>query len=82
MHDALHRSQPYARALERFRGVQALEYAEQLVYVLHVEADSIIANEDYYLVWPLLPAPDFNFSLRAGSGKFHRIGNQVDQHQP
>ena len=67
MHDALHRSQPDARALERFRRVQPLEYAEQLIYVLHLETDSIVANEYDHPVRSVLLAPDFNFRLRAGS---------------
>jgi hypothetical protein len=86
MHDALHRSQPYARAFERFGRVKALEYPEQLIHIRHIESDSIIADEHYYLIGPLLlarlQAPDFDFGLRAGSRKFDGVCNQVDENKP
>ena len=61
MHDALNRGQPDARAFECLRRVQALEYAEQLIYIFHVEADAIIANEDHHLICRSAPRIRFRF---------------------
>src|SRR5690606_7558033 len=43
--DALHRGEANARAGEFVHAMQALEGAEQLVGVLHIEAGAIVAHE-------------------------------------
>src|SRR6202162_1126400 len=44
--DALHGSQSNACAFEIFGPVQTLKDAEQLVFILHVEADPVVSYED------------------------------------
>jgi len=41
MDDALNSSQSYSGAFKLFSKMQALKYAEQLIYILHVEARAI-----------------------------------------
>ncbi len=48
---------------KRLRRVEALEYAEQLVHVFHVKADSIVSNEHHDPILLLLRASDFDFRL-------------------
>src|SRR5439155_2902318 len=45
VHDALHRGEPHARALELGGRVEALERAEQLVGVRHVESRAVVPDE-------------------------------------
>src|SRR3989454_6337151 len=45
VHDALHRGESYARALELDGRVEALERAEQLLGVRHVEARAVVPDE-------------------------------------
>ena len=66
MHDALNRGQADAGALKRLRGVQALEHAEQLVHVFHLEADSVVSNEYHYAIRPLFPCIRFRFRPAGG----------------
>src|SRR5579859_6209979 len=46
LHDALHRGQAYSGAFEVFGAVHALENAEQLSGILHVESHTVVADED------------------------------------
>src|SRR5205807_236876 len=46
VNNALHRGQAYAGAFEIFAAMQALEHAEELIGMLHVEADAVIAHEN------------------------------------
>src|SRR5271166_2793982 len=81
MNNALNGSQPYTSTFKRVRRVKTLEYAEQLVYVFHIESDSIVPNEDHHLVF-LIFASDFDLGRRACAREFNRVRNQVDQRQP
>ena len=45
--DALYGRQPNPGALEVLGAMQPLEHAEQLVGVLHAEADAVVADEDH-----------------------------------
>ena len=49
MNDAAHVGEPDTGALEFVATVEPLEDAEQLVHVLHVEADAVVANEHHRL---------------------------------
>src|ERR1039458_2087090 len=44
--DALHRGQAHAGAFKLNGSVQSLEDPEELVHILHVEADAVVAHED------------------------------------
>ena len=75
--DALHQGQADAGALVIFHRMQALEDAKQLVGVLHVEADAVIADEiDGFAVLPL--AADFDAGRIALAGVLQRIAEQVE----
>src|ERR1700733_15283128 len=56
--------------------MQALENAEQFVFVLHVEADTVVGNADDHLpVYQLLT--DLDDGAVAGSGELESVGQQV-----
>jgi hypothetical protein len=81
MDDALNGSQSYSGAFKLFSKMQALKYAEQLVYILHVETRAIVPHEylDFILVSGHTANLDFGLSPQAR--EFDRIGNKVDNNQ-
>ena len=48
MNDALNGRQPDPGAFKFVSPVKALEYAEQLVYVFHIETDAVV-SDIYYI---------------------------------
>src|SRR5262249_40455002 len=70
--DALDRDEPDAAARELCFGMQALERHEQLVCVLHVEADAIVAHEVDRPVLAALHA-DRHTRLRRARGVFPSV---------
>ena len=61
MHNALDRGQTYSSSFKRLRWVETLEHAEEFIQILHVEADSIISNEYYYVILFLFRTSNFDF---------------------
>jgi len=73
-------SQSHACALEIVLTVKALEDAEQFVHVSHVEANTIIADEEHlFAVYPYLAHLDNSTFLAAG--ELDGVRQQVDKHQ-
>ena len=84
--DAAHVGQTDAGALEILGAVQALEDAEQLAHVFHVEADAVVGDADHPLGPPLvLPALGGDVDLgplplaRVLEGVAHQIGQCLEQ---
>src|SRR5918999_5773152 len=79
LHDALDRREPYAGALEVLRRVQALERAEELGRVGHVEPDPVVANV-------VDRAPVRDAELHDGVplllGELERVAQQVLERDP
>jgi hypothetical protein len=61
--------------------VQPLKYSEQLVNVLHAEADTVITDHEDDLPVFVLPI-NFNYSLGAWTSKLERIGQQILEDLP
>src|SRR5439155_6637748 len=80
--DALHICQTNAGALELLRLVQALENAKKFARILHIEADSVIANEDDLFHVALWLTANFNLRARTRSAVFQGVGDQVHHHLP
>src|SRR3989449_10318291 len=81
VHDALHRGEPHARALELRGRVEALERAEQLVGVRHVEPRAVVPDEAGALPVALVYA---ELDARAGvlPGVLPRVTEEVLEHPP
>jgi hypothetical protein len=62
--------------------MQALEHAEELIGILHIEADPVIPNEDDGFAVLSAGGSDFNFSPRAIACELNRVGQKIDQDQP
>ena len=69
-------------AFKSLRRMEALEYAEQFIYIFHIETDPIIPNEHDDLIRLLVRASDFDLGWRTGASEFYRIRNQVDEPEP
>src|SRR5437667_12841006 len=76
LNNALHRGQANARALEIFGAVKALEDAEQLIGILHAEADAIVANENGRIP-VFFHLADFDDGAETGTGEFKRVSHQI-----
>src|SRR3984957_9011722 len=74
--DALHRGQSNACALEIFGPMQPLKDAEQFVFILHVEADAIVANENDALAI-LQEMTDLDDRVLPRSCELKSVGNKV-----
>ena len=68
VNDALHRDQADARAFELICTVQSLEDSEQLVDVLHAEADSVVSNHEDPLPIIFFFVTDFDDRVRCRRG--------------
>jgi hypothetical protein len=77
----LYSSQPYASAFKRFLPVKTLEYAKQLMHVLHIKTDSIVSNEDDYLILSAVGATDLNLCFGARAREFNGVGEKIDQYK-
>ena len=69
---------PYIResdagAFELVRAMEPLKHAEQLVHILHVEADPIVANEHDGLAVRIARHADLNAGPRPRCRVLHRI---------
>src|SRR5437016_13683634 len=76
LNNALHRGQANARALEIFGAVKALEDAEQLIGILHAEADAIVANENGRIP-VFFHLADFNDGAGAGTSELKGVSHQI-----
>src|SRR4029077_5543244 len=74
--------EPNPSAFERLLRVLALEYTEQLVFVLHVKTDSVILNKHDEFLRRVVQPTDFYLSLGPRSSEFHRVRNEITEHQP
>src|ERR1700676_454753 len=74
--DPLHRGQSDARAFEVLGPMQTLKDAKQLVFVLHAEADAIVANEDDALAI-FLEMTDLNDGALPRTRELKSIGDEV-----
>jgi len=61
--------QPNAGALEFMGAVEPLKDAKELIDILHIEADAVIANEDHCFAAPGGSTADFDFGLGATAGE-------------
>ena len=80
-HYPAHRRQADAGALEFRVGMQALEHAEQLADVAHVEAGAVVAHAQDHRAGVGGACADFDDGLLDLGGELDGIGEQVDQHQ-
>ncbi len=78
MHDALYRGEADAGALVLVRRMQALEGAEQLVGIAHVEAGAVVAHEEGRLL-PVAQQADLDARLLGLGAELPRIADQVLQ---
>jgi hypothetical protein len=79
MHNALRCGQAYSCSLKLFGAVQPLKYAEELVRVLHVEANAVIGNKINVLA-VLELRPDFNLWVVRSAGVLDRVGKKIHPH--
>jgi hypothetical protein len=61
MNNPLNGSQPYSRAFKRFRLVQPLKNAKQLVHVLHIETGSVVPDKYGYFLFIFAGATNLDF---------------------
>src|SRR5260370_19472792 len=78
VHDALYRGEADAGALVLVRRMQALEGAEQLVGIAHVEAGAVVAHEEGRLL-PVAQQADLDARLPGLGAELPRIADQVLQ---
>src|SRR5262245_664707 len=77
VNDTPHVGQSDARAFEFARAVQALKDTKQLVHITHVEAGSVVANEEHRLL--VVPrGAYFNPGPGTIPGVFEGVGKKVD----
>jgi hypothetical protein len=81
MNDAPNGGETDPRALELGARVQALEDPEEPLRVAHVEADAVVADEQYRL-GPLAPGADLDSCLGPRAGVLRGIPDQVLEHEP
>src|SRR6185503_4386800 len=81
MDDPPHVREPDTGAFEVVRAVEPLKDPEQLVRVLHVEADTIIPNEYDRIAMRIPRRADLDAGLRPRARVLHRIREQVDHDQ-
>ena len=77
--DAADGRQADAGALELVVPVQALEHAEQLARIAHVEADAVVADEDVLLAVRVADA-DLDHRVRPRPRVLHGVVDQVREH--
>jgi hypothetical protein len=75
-HDALHQREPDAGTGELRLGMQALEEAERLVVVAHVETHAVVAD-GIDALRAVLPAAHFDFRALPRAAELDGIGEQV-----
>src|SRR5262249_24581000 len=78
--DALDGRQSDPGSFELVLLVKPLKYAEQLVGVLHVEADSIVSNADDHGVIVAIRAADLDFGVWPSSGELDAVGQEIHQY--
>src|SRR5712691_6060607 len=79
MDDTVNGGESYPRSFKRFGRVKTLEYAKQLVGILHIKTDSIVSNEHHRLIVPSIGASYRDLRLRACACELDRIGNEIDE---
>src|SRR6185312_14895987 len=79
LNDALDDRQAHARSFELRLRMQALEHAEQLARVLHLETDSVVTHEVEGLAAPALTI-DLDDGRIALPRELECIGQQIHQH--
>src|SRR5713226_10052427 len=79
--DAHDGGEPDARALELGRGVQALEHAEQLVRVLHVEAGAVVPDHEGPAAVDVDGA-EFDARLRLLGGVLPAVAEEILEDNP
>src|SRR5690242_9584493 len=77
--DAFDGGQANAGPFKFFRSMEPLEYAEQFVGVLHIKADTIIANE-YGQIAIFLNGPHFDNRDGSRPRILRGIGQQISEH--
>src|SRR6202051_1977937 len=82
VNDALDGGQSYSRAFKLFRQMQTLKDAEQLVYVLHVEAGAVVPHEHLDFLFIALHTANLDFGRPSHACEFDRVGYKVDNDQP
>src|SRR6266550_9626192 len=69
-------------AFECLLRMEALENTKQLILILHVKTNSVVFNKYDHLAQRVVQRIDFYLSLRTGSSEFHRVRNEITEHQP
>src|SRR5258708_29606187 len=77
VHDPPDRCQSDSSAFKVLRAMEPLEYAKQLIGMLHAETDSVIANENHRPVRFLLQDANFNHGGVARAGVFDCVRQQA-----
>src|SRR2546428_11742137 len=75
--DPLYVRQADSRALELVGAMKTLEDAEQLRGVCHLEADTVVAHEDYDLAIRLLGHTDLDPRAGGFPRILHRVGDEI-----
>src|SRR6266850_5978121 len=78
--DALDISQADADPFKFVRPVQTLKNAEELLRILHVEPDAVIAHDHDHFVRRLVGASDLDLSWIPGTGVLDRVGQEVHEY--
>src|SRR6478672_3799805 len=69
-------------AFERLLRMEALENTKQLILILHVKTNSVVFNKYDHLARCVVQRIDFYLGLLTGSSEFHRVGNEINKHEP
>jgi hypothetical protein len=81
MNDALDSSEAYPSTFKRVRMMQALKDPEQLVYIFHIKACTVVSYEYYDLIFVSIDTSDFDLGLRLRARELRRIGEKVDENE-
>src|ERR1035437_3353485 len=80
LNDPLNISQTDSSSLEFINAMQAFKDTEELVGVLHIKTDTVIAHEDDRFPFVTGQTANRDFRLFSRLGEFQSIRNQIDQH--
>ena len=79
--NALNGGQSDSGALEFLRSMQTLEHAEKLVYMLHIEARTVISDKHLDLIVLSIGTANLDLCPSSHPCELDRIGNEVHEDQ-
>ena len=75
--DALSGSQSDSGPFKLLRPVQTLKHPEELIYILHLKACSVVPHEQLCLTFLTVGTANLDFSRCSRPCELNRIGNEV-----